>query len=85
MEVYADTLKDCLETFDYQIDEFIPSSPLERFSKSQLVMRFLRYQHYNSVVKKQQFSDVDIHHVTDHGYAHLSPAWISRSSRSKKP
>jgi len=74
MEVYADTLKDCLETFDYQIDEFIPSSPLERFSKSQLVMRFLRYQHYNSVVKKQQFSDVDIHHVTDHGYAHLLPA-----------
>ncbi|MEM7357719.1 MAG: glycosyltransferase family 1 protein [Pseudomonadota bacterium] len=45
---------------------------MERFSSSRLVMRYLRYVHYPRAVAKLKLG-ADVHHVVDHGYAHLLP------------
>ena len=71
MEVYADGLIKALESRGTASTIHIPCSKLERFHQNSWVMRYLRYQHYPLNVRKNQRNDTQIHHVIDHGYAHL--------------
>jgi len=70
MGIYADSLESAMRHTKIQISTFTPVSSFEKYANSAYVMRFLRYWHYPRMV-----SDVnaDIHHVLDHGYAHLYP------------
>lgn len=70
MDVYAHSLATACAHRGLELHEFIPTSKLERFSASKSLMRYLRYWHYPNAVKGQ---NADIHHVVDHGYAHLLP------------
>lgn len=78
MEIYAQALSG-LE-HDLRLNVVRPRSVLENFSASRLVMRYLRYWHYPRMVRNV---DVDLHHILDHGYAHLQPS-LTRSSADAK-
>lgn len=71
MEVYADGLGKALESNGIEPFMYIPTSKLERFDQNSWVMRYLRYQYYPSHLRKYIINDTQIHHVIDHGYAHL--------------
>ena len=78
MEIYADGVLSGLKQQGVNIKEFIPTSRLEYWHKNAVVMRYLRYFHYPQLVKKNKVdntatNDLLIHHVSDHGYAHLYP------------
>jgi glycosyltransferase involved in cell wall biosynthesis len=73
MEVYADALNDALTRCGVTVSEFRPTSGLERWSQSRIVMRYLRYVSYPRLVGRQVTTGLGIQHVTDHGYAHLHP------------
>jgi glycosyltransferase involved in cell wall biosynthesis len=68
MDIYADSLATAVKGGDLSLDIVRPASTLERFASSKLVMRYLRYCFYPSFVKGREG---DLHHVLDHGYAHL--------------
>ncbi len=75
MDIYADSLANALRpsidgNHSLSLSEFIPKSRLERYRENRFIMRYLRYQRYSKLVKQQ---NADIHHVLDHGYAHLLP------------
>jgi len=70
MDVYADGLENALEVSGLNMEIFKPASTLERFNDNAWVMRYLRYYSYASQVKKHKQNN-NVHHVTDHGYAHL--------------
>lgn len=70
MDIYADSLELALRESATKVSSFQPTSYFERYAKNRYVMRFLRYWQYpNSVATAK----ADIHHVLDHGYAHLYP------------
>lgn len=78
MDVFADSFALAFkeaQSHKISIDQFQPSSPLERYSTSSFVMRYLRYWQYSHSInnKTTDHDAVDIHHVLDHGYAHLHP------------
>lgn len=66
MQIYADRLARCLSSLGLRVNQFAPKSKLE--SQSNWLMRYLRYFEYPRQVGQQA---ADIHHVIDHGYAHL--------------
>lgn len=70
MDIYADSLTSALGSTDLQVSSFKPESPLEKYATSTYLMRYLRYWHYPQTVRETK---ADIHHVLDHGYAHLYP------------
>ena len=70
MDIYADNLAEALQSSRVTIGTFLPTSTLERFAQLPVVMRLLRYLHYPWLVRGKQ---AHIHHVLDHGYAHLLP------------
>lgn len=74
MQVFSDHLAECMVGEAWQVSQYNPISRLERYAKSAWVMRYLRYLHYPLHVLS---SDADIHHVVDHGYAHLRP-WLGQ-------
>ena len=70
MDIYADNLAKALQSSRITVGTFLPTSYLERFAGLPLVMRLLRYLHYPWLVRAKQ---AHIHHILDHGYAHLLP------------
>lgn len=70
MDVYADQLARVMSDAGFALDAYRPSSSLERFSSSKMIMRGLRYIAYPMSLKHEP---ADIHHVVDHGYAHIYP------------
>ena len=70
MQIYADQLQAGMIDHESQLEIFQPQSSLEKYASNKFVMRYLRYWEYPRSVVKQK---ADIHHVIDHGYAHLLP------------
>jgi glycosyltransferase involved in cell wall biosynthesis len=77
MEIYADRLSQALidhidpvsdQPNSQTVTNFRPASPQSSMFKSKFGMRFLRYFWYPRQVKN---SESKIHHIVDHGYAHL--------------
>jgi len=77
MQIYADNCCNALAQTGVPIRQYHPQSKLEKFSKSAMIMRGLRYLAYPYQVRQQV---ADVHHVLDHGYAHLA----SHLSNGKK-
>jgi glycosyltransferase involved in cell wall biosynthesis len=78
MEIYSDSLAHAFNEFQsdkISVSQFRPSSTLERYSGSRFAMRYLRYWQYPYSVRREvsESKSIDIHHVLDHGYAHLHP------------
>lgn len=72
MDIYADCLSQALDSSSsINLTRFVPKSSLERYSQNRLMMRYLRYRRYPHLVKDLT---ADLHHVLDHGYAHLLPS-----------
>ena len=73
MDIYAARIASGLRSIERSVEEWTPRSSLERFDGSRSVMRWLRYVTYPLQLKRllAQTNTVDIHHVVDHGYAHL--------------
>ncbi len=72
MDIYANSLSQALDSLpSVDLTRFAPASSLERYSQNRLVMRYLRYRRYPQLVKHLS---ADLHHVLDHGYAHLLPS-----------
>jgi len=76
MDIYADSLANALrsskdDTLAISLSAFTPTSRLEQYRENRFIMRYLRYRRYSKLVKWQ---NADIHHVLDHGYAHLLPS-----------
>jgi len=81
MDIYAETLFLALEPIDQlTLSEFKPESRFEKFAASRFVMRYLRYIDYPLSIKN---IESDLHHVLDHGYAHLFPHLKSSNAQSK--
>lgn len=70
MQVYADQLEGGLNSPLLRVTSYQPASKWERYSRSSTVMRYLRYVDYPRSIGGVK---ADLHHVTDHGYAHLLP------------
>lgn len=71
MDIFADSLAQALDSLSsIELSRFLPLSSLERYSRNRLVMRYLRYRRYPQLIKHLS---ADLHHVLDHGYAHLFP------------
>ena len=69
MDIYAGSLaKELRSRSEVELETFKPKSRLERFSQNKYLMRYLRYVAYPY---KLPNSAKDVHHVLDHGYAHL--------------
>ncbi len=73
MDVVADSLEKGLRANSFDVSNFRPESIWERFGNNRHVMRYLRYVQYPRAVKNAVV-EADIHHVIDHGYAHLHPS-----------
>ncbi len=73
MEIYAEQLQHSLLSANMRVHYFTPKHALERFSGSRMLMRYLRYRHYARQIKRQKNAS-DVHHIVDHGYAHLHPS-----------
>lgn len=71
MQIYADSLANLPLPADWVMENFQPYSRLEKFAHNRMLMRYLRYRKYPKQVRT---ATADIHHVTDHGYAHLIPS-----------
>jgi glycosyltransferase involved in cell wall biosynthesis len=80
MEIFADSLASIVNRERYALQTIRPQSVLERYSSSRFVMRYLRYWYYPLMAKGV---DVDLHHVLDHGYAHLRPSLKAANGKSK--
>lgn len=71
MDIYANSLAAAIDnSSSVERRTFQPNSGLEKYSDSRIIMRYLRYWHYPRSVPNIY---ADIHHVLDHGYAHLLP------------
>ncbi len=70
MDIYADSLESAMKHTNIQVSSFTPVSSFETYANNAHVMRFLRYWQYPRMVSTV---NADIHHVLDHGYAHLHP------------
>lgn len=82
MDIYAIAMSNVVNNNEFKLELFRPSSRLERFANSRLVMRYLRYWHYPKEVKSKP---ADLHHVMDHGYAHLQPYLKPLKSTDESP
>ena len=70
MDIYAESMGAIATSEGFDLKVVRPESNLEKYSSSRLVMRYLRYWYYPHLAKRE---DADLHHVLDHGYAHLIP------------
>lgn len=70
MDIYARELQHALHAKGIDADLYVPKHALERWRNSKLVMRYLRYWAYRKLIKGQGGA-AQVHHVADHGYAHL--------------
>lgn len=77
MQIYAQQLLRSVQSENIDIDLYTPHSNLEKYHHSRWVMRALRYLHYPRQVSD---IDVDVHHVVDHGYAHLHKRFVRGAS-----
>ena len=68
MDIYASSLAKELVHSHIQLETFKPKSRFERFSGNKYLMRYLRYVAYPLQLPK---AAKGVHHVLDHGYAHL--------------
>jgi len=69
MDIYADAMLGAFNTSDkLLVSQFRPESWLEKYADSRMIMRYLRYWSYPQSIKG---GVADLHHVLDHGYAHL--------------
>lgn len=73
MGVYANSLDLSLRQNNCEVSHFTPQAWLERYKHNVVIMRYLRYIHYPRLVARQFDDSADVHHVIDHGYAHLLP------------
>lgn len=73
MDVFADSMREAIEQCGVPTFEYTPKSSLEQFKDNVWVMRYLRYFDYPRKVGKLDSKVPAIHHVIDHGYAHLYP------------
>ena len=70
MDIYASATQSALLTTEFSVEKIQARSVLEQYSANRLLMRYLRYYQFpQSIIS--HFAD--IHHVLDHGYAHLVP------------
>jgi len=68
MDIYASATQSALLTTEFSVEKIQARSVLEQYSANRLLMRYLRYYQFpQSIVNRF----ADIHHVLDHGYAHL--------------
>lgn len=72
MDIYADSISAIVDLNEFDFEVFKPESSLEKYSRSRLLMRYLRYWHYPNMVTKE--AKADLNHILDHGYAHLLPS-----------
>ncbi len=70
MGIYAEYLLDALNQCGVNAGLFYPKHGLEHSRFSTMAMRYLRYVQYPRMVG-QVSGSADLHHVIDHGYAHL--------------
>ncbi len=82
MDVYSKGLLEALQVSGLNTQLFTPRHSLERWQGSRLVMRYLRYVSYPMQLRSG-VSDCDVHHVCDHGYAHLHGALTSKRKQGK--
>jgi glycosyltransferase involved in cell wall biosynthesis len=80
MEIFADSLASVVNREQYALQTVRPQSVLEHYSSNRFVMRYLRYWRYPQMAKGVA---VDLHHVLDHGYAHLYPSLKAANGKSK--
>ncbi|MBL4672542.1 MAG: glycosyltransferase family 4 protein [Arenicella sp.] len=80
MEIFADSLAAVVDREQYALQTIRPRSMLEHYSSNRFAMRYLRYWHYPQMAKS---ISVDLHHVLDHGYAHLCPSLKAANGQSK--
>ena len=75
MEIYADGVEKALIANQLEPNSIFPSSSLEKWRDNAWVMRYLRYVDYPRQIKKKRTNNENqIHHIIDHGYAHLYPS-----------
>lgn len=72
MDVYANSFSDGLNLAGFRTTMVQAQSSLERFRNSVWLMRWLRYRSFPRQTRAAPSATV--HHVADHGYAHLHPA-----------
>ncbi|MFT6006325.1 MAG: glycosyltransferase involved in cell wall biosynthesis [Pseudoalteromonas tetraodonis] len=70
IDIYADSIAQGLQGRSINLELFQAQSSLERYANSIFLMRYLRYLNYSRQIP---MGAVDVHHVLDHGYAHLHP------------
>ena len=70
MDIYSDAIFRNLSALHWNVSKIQAESLLERFSNNRSLMRVLRYWQFPYKVRN---ASADIHHVMDHGYAHLAP------------
>lgn len=80
MDIYAEAITQLIEGDEFTSNSIRPQSNLERFSDNRLIMRYLRYWHYPQSIKKEH---ADLHHVLDHGYAHLHSSFNVANPKTK--
>lgn len=80
MDIYAEAIARLIDDGEFSFNTIRPQSRLERFSDNRLIMRCLRYWYYPQSIRKEQ---ADLHHVLDHGYAHLYPSFSVGNPASK--
>ena len=71
MDIYAASIVQAFSKSRWTVSTVQAQSWLERFSNNRTVMRYLRYFQFPNSVRAKH---ADIHHVVDHGYAHLAPS-----------
>lgn len=74
MDIYADRVGDGLRQIGHTVQQFRPEAWLERYKNNRLAMRWLRYVEYPKQLARLRANDANtalVHHVVDHGYAHL--------------
>lgn len=81
MGVVADSMERTLSQHGCDVSNVVPSSSLERRHQNRLIMRYLRYWHYPRYARALSSDTVDVHHVIDHGYAHLLPSLPAQAKR----
>jgi len=71
MDIYAASIAQAFSESRWTVSAVQAQSWLERFSNNRTVMRYLRYFQFPNSVRAKH---ADVHHVADHGYAHLAPS-----------
>lgn len=79
MDIYARSVEKIAEKCDFDLKVVRPQSALERYSSNRFVMRYLRYGYYPKIARHEES---DLHHILDHGYAHLYPNFANSTTKT---